>query len=200
MDEETRAIRDRMLAGELYPGDHPGVNAELDRRQLVVQQLNAIPADRESERRVLLRSTLGGFGEGAYIRPPFYFDWGDAITIGAGTFINSNCTMLDCAPIILGRECLLASGVQLVAATHPIDPATRRAGWEYARPVTVGDGVWLGAGVVVCPGVEIGENTVVGAGAVVTKDLPAGVVAYGNPARVARSVGAADRVDPPRDL
>jgi maltose O-acetyltransferase len=197
VDDETRSLLDRMRAGELYPGDHPGLNAELDRRQLVNGQLNAIPVDRENERRVLLQSALGAFGEGSYIRPPFFFDWGDAIRIGAGTFINSNCTMLDCAPITIGDECLIASGVQLVCATHPVDPETRRAAWEYALPVTIGDGVWLGAGVIVCPGVTIGENTAVGAGAVVTKDLPANVVAYGNPARVARPIDESDRMEPP---
>jgi maltose O-acetyltransferase len=197
VDEATRALRELMGSGELYPGDDPGLNAELDRRQLIVQQLNAIPVDREDERRALLESALAGFGKGAYIRPPFYFDWGDGITIGPRTFINSNCTMLDCAPITVGAECLIASGVQLVAATHPIDPETRRAALEYAKPVSVADGVWLGAGVIVCPGVSIGENTVVGAGAVVTKDLPAGVIAYGNPARIARAIDAADRMEPP---
>jgi maltose O-acetyltransferase len=197
VDEATRALRARMQIGELYPGDDPGLNAELDRRQLIVQQLNAIPVDREHERRALLSSVLADFGEGAYIRPPFYFDWGDGITIGPRTFINSNCTMLDCAPITVGAECLIASGVQLVAATHPIDPETRRAALEYAKPVSIADGVWLGAGVIVCPGVSIGENTVVGAGAVVTKDLPAGVIAYGNPARIAREIDASDRLEPP---
>jgi maltose O-acetyltransferase len=182
------AKRDQMRSGELYRGDDPELNAELDKRQLLVQRFNQIPIDREDERRALLEHALASFGEGAYIRSPFYFDWGDGIRIGERTFINSTCTMLDCAPITVGAECLIASGVQLVAATHPVDPEPRRDGWEYALPVTIGDGVWLGAGVIVCPGVTIGENTVVGAGSVVTRDLPAGVVAYGNPARVARDI------------
>jgi len=96
--------------------------------------------------------------------------------------------MLDGAPITIGDECLLAAGVQLITATHPVDPGPRRAAVEQALAVTVSDGVWLAAGALVCPGVTIGENTVVGAGAVVTRDLPAGVVAYGNPARVVRKV------------
>jgi maltose O-acetyltransferase len=101
--------------------------------------------------------------------------------------------MLDEAPISIGEECLLASGVQVITATHPIDPVPRRAAVEQALPIEIGDGVWLGAGAIVCPGVSIGENTVVGAGAVVTRDLPAGVVAYGNPARVAREIDDRDR-------
>lgn len=200
MDAATQALRDRMLRGELYPGDDSGLNAELDRRQLLVQRFNAIPIDRETERRALLERALIEFGEGSYVRTPFFFDWGDGITIGPGCFINFNCTMLDCAPITLGAQVLVASSVQLVTATHPVDPVTRRDAWEYAKPVAIGDGVWLGAGAIVCPGVTIGEDTVVGAGAVVTKDLPAGVVAYGNPARVIREISEADRVEPPRGL
>jgi maltose O-acetyltransferase len=105
--------------------------------------------------------------------------------------------MLDIAPITIGAQCWLATCVQLLAATHPIDPGPRRAGWEYGEAITIGDNVWLGGGVIVCPGVTIGDDTVVGAGAVVTRDLPAGVVAYGNPAQVAREIGERDRVDVP---
>ena len=105
--------------------------------------------------------------------------------------------MLDVAPIRIGAACQLATGVQLLTATHPIDPEPRRIGWEYAKPITIGDNVWLGGGVIVCPGVTIGDNTVVGAGAVVTRDLPADVVAFGNPARVQREIDERDRVDVP---
>jgi maltose O-acetyltransferase len=105
--------------------------------------------------------------------------------------------MLDIAPIAIGARCWLASCVQLLAATHPIDPFPRRDGWEYGAPITIADNVWLGGGVIVCPGVSIGEHTVVGAGGVVTRDLPAGVVAYGNPARVVREIGERDRVQLP---
>jgi maltose O-acetyltransferase len=105
--------------------------------------------------------------------------------------------MLDVAPIAIGSACQLASRVQLVTATHPIDPEPRRSGWEYAEPITLGDNVWLGAGVIVGPGVTIGDDTVVGAGAVVTRDLPAGVVASGVPAKVQREIGDRDRVEVP---
>ncbi len=186
-----------MRRGELFLGD-AALSAELDRRQLEVQRINAIPGARAEERRAALEAFLGHFGEGTVIRPPFYCDFGDGISIGARTFINSCCTMLDTAPITVGDECHIAANVQLVGATHPIDPGPRRAGWEYARPVAVADGVWLGAGVIVLPGVSVGENTVVGAGSVVTRDLPANVIAYGNPARVAREIGPEDRVELPR--
>lgn len=191
------SAKELMRAGELYPGDDPELNRELDERQALLSALNAIPYERGEERSAALAGLLASIGEDTFIRTPFYCDYGDGIQIGSRCFVNFNCTMLDAAPITIGDEVLLASGVQLITATHPIDPGPRRAAWEQALPVTIADGVWLGAGALVCPGVTIGENTVVGAGAVVTRDLPAGVVAYGNPARVARKIGERDRVEPP---
>jgi maltose O-acetyltransferase len=185
----VQSAKELMRAGELYRGDDPELIRELDERQAKVSALNAIPYERSEERAAALADLLASVGEGTFVRPPFYCDYGDGIRIGARTFVNFNCTMLDGAPITVGDECLIASGVQLITATHPVDPVARRAAWEQALPVVIEDGVWLGAGALVCPGVSIGENTIVGAGSVVTRDLPAGVVAYGNPARVAREIG-----------
>jgi maltose O-acetyltransferase len=141
---------------------------------------------------------LRDVGEGVVVRPSFYCEYG-AISIGSGTFVNVDAVMLDVAPIVIGEACQIATRVQLLTATHPIDPEPRRAGWEYGAPITLADNVWLGGGVIVCPGVTIGQDTVVGAGAVVTRDLPAGVVAAGIPARVLREIGDEDRVSvPPR--
>lgn len=182
-----------MRAGELYPGDDPELNRELGERQEMLAAFNALPPGRAEERQAALEGLLAEIGEETFVRSPFYCDYGDGIRIGARCFVNFNCTMLDGAPITIGDEVLLASGVQLITATHPVDPGPRREAWEQALPITIGDGAWLGGGAIVCPGVSIGENTVVGAGAVVTKDLPAGVVAYGNPARVAREIGEGDR-------
>jgi maltose O-acetyltransferase len=190
----VQSAKELMRAGELYRGDDPELNRELDRRQAMVGALNAIPYEHSAQRAAALAALLAGIGEGTFIRPPFYCDYGDGIRIGTRTFVNFSCTMLDGAEISVGDECMIASGVQLITATHPIDPVARRAGWEQALPVTIADGVWLGAGVLVRPGVSIGENTVVGAGSVVTRDLPTGVVAYGNPARVAREIGEEDRI------
>jgi len=186
------AAKDLMRAGELYPGDDPELNRELDRRQQLVWELNAIPYERRDERQAALEGLLAEIGDGTFIRTPFHCDFGDGIRIGARCFVNSGCTMYDGAPITIGDECLLAAGVQVITATHPVDPVVRRAAWERAFPVTIGNGVWLGAGALVCPGVSIGENTVVGAGSVVTSSLPAGVVAHGNPARVAREIDERD--------
>ncbi|GAA2423918.1 hypothetical protein GCM10010405_02780 [Streptomyces macrosporus] len=136
----------------------------------------------------MLAELLGELGEGAEVRPPLYVDYGHRITIGPGTFVNFGAVMLDVARIAIGADVQIGPNVQLLTPTHPVDPEKRRAKWEAAEPITIGDNVWLGGGVVVRSGVTIGENTVVGAGAVVTRDLPANVVAVGNPARVVREI------------
>ena len=190
-------MKERMLRGELYLASDPVLVAELAQAQRLLERYNATrDADRE-ERDRLLRELLGEVGEGVTIRPNFRCDYGSNISIGAGTFVNYDCVMLDVAPIAIGAWCQLAPGVQLLTATHPVDPGPRRAGWESAEPITIADNVWLGGGVIVGPGVTIGEDTVVGAGSVVTRDLPAGVVAHGVPARVQREIGERDRIDPP---
>jgi len=186
-----------MLRGELYIADDPEIQADQARTAELLQRYNAIPHDGQDERDRILRELLGEVGENVVIRPTFRCDYGTYISIGAGTFVNFDCVMLDVAPIRIGESCQLATKVQLLTATHPVDPEARRLGWESAEPITMGDNVWLGGGAIVCPGVTIGEDTVVGAGSVVTRDLPAGIVAYGNPARVAREIGESDRVQVP---
>ena len=133
-----------------------------------------------------------------HVRPPFRLEYGTGVSIGARTFLNYDCLMLDVAPVTVGADCQVASRVQFITATHPIDPHVRRIGWGTAKPITVGDNVWLSSGVILCPGVTIGDDTVVGAGAVVTRDLPAGVVAMGVPARAVREISEADRVELPQ--
>jgi maltose O-acetyltransferase len=166
--------------------------------QELVVRFNRSSPGAWDERDRLLRQMLRDVGEGVVVRPSFYCEYG-AISIGAGTFVNVDAVMLDVAPIVIGEACQIATRAQLLTATHPIDPEPRRAGWEYGAPITLADNVWLGGGVIVCPGVTIGRDTVVGAGAVVTRDLPAGVVAAGIPARVLREIGDHDRVAvPPR--
>ncbi len=138
-------------------------------------------------------------GEGIVIKPPFRCDYGFPISVGAGTFINYDCIILDVVDVEIGAACQLATRVQLLTATHPVDPVARRAGWESGAPIRLGDNVWLGGGAIVMPGVGIGDDTIVGAGSVVTRDLPAGVVAVGAPARPVRAITEADRVaTPPR--
>ncbi len=177
-----------MIAGDAYIADDPALTRDNLRAMGLMEVYNRSPADDPAERRRILDQLLGFFGEGSEIRPPFYCDYGYQIRMGARTFVNFGLVALDVAPITLGDDVQVGPNVQLLTPTHPTEAEPRRAKWEAAQPIIIGDNVWLGGGVIVLPGVSIGEDTVVGAGAVVTKDLPAGVVAVGNPARVIRSV------------
>jgi maltose O-acetyltransferase len=178
--------KDKMLAGELYIADDPELVAAHLRAQAILAGFNATAADADEERRALLMGLFAHFGEGSVVKPTLRCDYGFNISVGARTFINYDCILLDCNLITIGDEVQIAPGVHIYTATHPVDAKQRRAGLEYALPVTIGDGAWLGGGAIICPGVTIGENTVVGAGSVVTRDLPANVVAVGNPCRVRR--------------
>jgi maltose O-acetyltransferase len=190
-------MRQRMLAGELYLADAPDLLAARARCLRLLARFNGAPPDADDQRAAILRELLGEVGEGVAVLPTFRCDYGSNIRIGGGTFVNYDTIVLDVAPVVIGAACQLATRVQLLTATHPLDPDIRRAGWESGEPITIGDNVWLGGGVIVCPGVSIGDDTVVGAGAVVTRDLPPGVVAVGSPARVLREITDADRVVPP---
>lgn len=190
-------MKARMLRGELYLSIGDEIAAEQARTAQLLERYNSAGHAEHELRADVLRELLGEVGDGVIVRPPFYCDYGSHISIGANTFVNFGCVMLDVAPIRIGAHCQIATGVHIVTATHPVDPEPRRLGWESAEPITLGDNVWLGSVAVVCPGVTIGDDTVVGAGAVVTRDLPAGVVAAGVPARVLREIGEEDRVDVP---
>ena len=190
-------MKARMLSGELYRPVGEKIARDQARAEELLEQYNATRHTELELRSSLLRELLGDVGDDVIVRPPFYCDYGSHITMGVGTFVNFGCVMLDVALIRIGANCQIATGVHIVTATHPVDPEPRRLGWESAEPITIGHNVWLGSAVVVCPGVTIGDDTVVGAGAVVTHDLPAGVVAVGVPAKVVREIGDADRVDFP---
>ena len=177
-----------MVRGELYVAADPELVAARIRARRLCRRFNATdPADAAGAR-ALLEELLGEVGADVWVEAPFYCDYGPQITLGAGVFINMNCLFLDCAPIVIGAQTMLAPGVQLLTATHPLGAAARTAGPELARPITIGSRVWLGGGVIVTPGVTIGADTVVGAGSVVVRDLPSGVLAVGNPCRVVREI------------
>jgi maltose O-acetyltransferase len=175
-----------MLAGDLYLADDPEITAESQRAMTLVHLYNASSPSNPEVRRELLTELLGSIGDGTQIRPPFHCDLGYQTHIGARTFANFGLVALDVARITIGDDVQIGPGVQLLTPTHPLEPEARRAKWEAAAPITVEDNVWLGGGVIVCPGVTIGANTVVGAGSVVTRNLPPNVLAVGNPARVVR--------------
>lgn len=181
-------MRERMLAGELYLADDPEIVADHRRALSLTHRINTTDPTDRAALRTLYTELLGHYGEDAAIRPPFRCDYGFQMSFGARSFANFGLIVLDVARVTIGEDVQIGPNVQLLTATHPLEPGPRRDKWEAAAPITIGDNVWLGGGVIVCPGVTIGEDTVVGAGSVVSRDLPAGVIAVGNPARVLRGL------------
>lgn len=188
MDDDQRTMTERMLAGDWYLADDPEITEAHRRAVDLTTAYNATTAREPDRRRVLLEELLGSVGDGVELRPPLHVDYGTRISIGARTFANFGLVALDVADITIGDDVQIGPNVQLLTPIHPLEAGPRRDKWEAAKPITIGDNVWLGGGVIVCPGVTIGADTVVGAGAVVTKDLPSGVLALGNPARVVREL------------
>lgn len=177
-----------MVAGELYRASDPELVESRRRARQLTARYNATSQEDEEQRFLLMGELFAEVGEGAWIEPPFYCDYGWNITLGERAFLNFNCVILDCAPVTIGALTLLGPAVQLCAATHPVDPEERAAGLEYARPIAIGRNVWIGAGAIVGPGVTIGDDSVIGAGSVVLQDVPVRSVAAGVPCRVLRSL------------
>lgn len=184
--EDSRSQRERMLAGDPYIADDPELARELRRASELLRDFNGSAPAEAALRRRILEDLLAAFGEASEIRPPFWCEYGYQLRVGARTFVNFGLVALDVAEIRIGDDVQIGPNVQLLTPTHPLDPERRRAKWEAAEPIVIEDNAWLGGGVIVCPGVTIGADSVVGAGAVVVHDLPAGVLAVGNPARVVR--------------
>jgi maltose O-acetyltransferase len=177
-----------MLRGEPYLANDPALLEERKRCRLVCERFNATSFGETAARRAILDDLLGQIGEDAEVMAPFECDYGYHITIGARTFINYGAVVLDGASVTIGDDVQIGPGVQLLTALHPLDPVERRRGTETAKPVTIGDGAWLASAVIVLPGVNIGADTVIGAGSLVTKDMPAGHLCFGNPCRVIREI------------
>jgi maltose O-acetyltransferase len=180
----TRSEKEKMLAGELYDAGDPELQAELVATCKWLARYNAALAAPACERRALLLERLAAVGEGATIRPPFHCDYGFNISLGAGVFLNFNCVILDVVAVSIGDKTQIGPAVQILAADHPRDAAERAASLEFGRPIRIGRNVWIGGGAIILPGVSIGDDALIGAGSVVTRDVPAGAVALGNPARV----------------
>jgi maltose O-acetyltransferase len=180
--------RERMLRGDLYQAWDPELVAGRDRCATLLHRLNGIDNRDRIPRLEILRELLGSIGDESTILSPLHCDYGEQISFGTRGFVNAGATILDCARVTIGDHVQIGPSVQLLTATHPVDAAERASGLEYALPIVIGSWVWLGGGVIIGPGVTVGERTVVGAGAVVVRDLPADVVAVGNPARVIREL------------
>lgn len=178
----------KMLAGALYDAADPQLVAE---RRLARDLLHALNASRDGDRELrmdLLRRLLGTAGEGSWIEPPFFCDYGYNIHLGDRVYFNFNCVVLDVAPVRIGSDVMFGPAVQILTATHPLNAAERRSGLEAAKPITIRSDVWVGGGAILLPGVTIGARSVIGAGSVVTADVPDGVLAAGNPCRVIRTI------------
>jgi maltose O-acetyltransferase len=182
-----RTERDKMLAGELYdPFDTELAEARVRARDLC-QTLNATRETEQDERRRLLTALFGAGGDEVWMQPPFFCDYGSNIFLGKRVFFNFNCVVLDVCAVRIGDYTLFGPSVQIYTATHPLEAELRRTR-EFAKPITIGSDVWVGGAAVICPGVTIGSKSVIGAGSVVTRDIPDGVFAAGNPCRVVRQL------------
>jgi maltose O-acetyltransferase len=178
-----------MLRGEPYRADDPDLVAGRAACQRLLEAFNATGADEHDRRHQLLGELLGSVGDRTEVLPRFVCDYGTYIHIGANSFLNYDAILLDCAEIRIGDHVQIGPRVQLLTAGHPVDDHdARRQGWESASPIAIGNNVWLGAGVIVCPGVSIGDDAVIGAGSVVTRDVETSVLAAGNPCRVVRVI------------
>ncbi len=188
------AERDKLHTGEIYfPGD-PEISAQQVIWQDMVMEYNNIPHVQQARRDEMLRKMFAEVGEGCYVETPFYANMGGHhVHFGKNVYANYGLTLVDDTHIYVGDCTMFGPNVTIATAGHPIDPELRSRGLQYNMPVRIGRNCWLGAGVIVMPGLTIGDNVVIGAGSIVTKDIPSNVVAVGNPCRVLRSVGEHDR-------
>lgn len=180
--------KQKMLAGELYNALDPGLSQERLQTRLLIKELNESREDEEEVRKRILKELIPNAGAGLWLQPPFYCDYGYNIIAGDKVFFNFNCIVLDVMQVKIGSRTLFGPNVQVYTATHPLDPVERASGLEYAKPVTIGEDVWIGGSAVICPGVVIGDRSVIGAGSVVTKDIPSDVFAAGNPCKAIRQL------------
>lgn len=184
----TRSEREKMLADEPYRGSDPELVQARTRARLLLARFNASSPLALDERRAILQELIGDLSAEVWIEPPFYCDYGAHIRLGTGVYFNFGGVILDCNRVEIGAHCKFGPNVQLYTAYHPVDPERRRTGLEMAAPIRIGENVWVGGGAIIGPGIEIGADTVIGAGSVVTRSLPARVVAVGNPCRVVREL------------
>lgn len=188
------SIREKLHSGEIYDPMDSELYAEQLQRLKKLEEYNATSVTDEEKRKALLKEMFAEVGENCCVLSPLRANWGGKhVHFGKNIFTNFNLTLVDDTHIYVGDYTLIAPNVTIVSGTHPIAPELRKKGYQYNLPVRIGSNCWLGTGVVVMPGVTIGDNTIVGAGAVVTKDLPANVVAVGNPARILRKIDGRDR-------
>ena len=182
-----RSEKDKMLAGELYDALDPELVLARDRARDLCQELNATREREQELRRSILKQLFAKGGDSVWMQPPFFCDYGSNIHLGERVFFNFNCVILDVCEVTIGDFTLFGPAVQIYTATHPLNHELRRK-QEFAKPIAIGSDVWVGGGAIICPGVTIGSKSVIGAGSVVTRNIPAGMLAAGNPCRVIREL------------
>lgn len=180
--------KENMLAGKMYNPADPVLVKEREEARRKIRIYNETIGTDEKIRVTLLKDILGSTGDHVYMEPTIRFDYGYNIHVGENFFANYDCTILDVCKVRFGDNCMLAPGVQIYTATHPINPTERNSGKEYAKPITFGDNVWIGGSAIINPGVNVGHNVVIASGAVVTKDVPDNVVVGGNPAKIIKEI------------
>ena len=180
--------KDKMLAGELYNSSDSHLKAERSHARILLKRYNDSTDEQMLLRKEVLRELIGGYSKGLYIEPPFYCDYGSNISVGEGVYFNFNCVVMDTNAITIGARSRIGPNVQIYAATHSMEYDIRAEALELAKPITIGEDVWIGGGVIICPGVTIGDRTVIGAGSIVTKDMPSDCFAAGNPCKVIKQL------------
>ena len=190
-------VEELIRSGALYSCTVENDDPEMAARRMACKELlfdfnNTRPSEIQ-KRDSMIRRVFAEMGENCYLEPPVYANWGNHVHVGNNFYANFSLTLVDDADIYIGNDVMIAPNVVIATAAHPINPDLREQVYQYNLPVHIGNRVWIGAGAIILPGVTIGDNSVIGAGSVVTKDIPAGVVAVGNPCRVMRTISAQDK-------
>lgn len=192
---ELSELHARMADGRLYLPTDESLQIEQTQRLELLYEYNTTRPSEAKRRTALLQKMFKSIGEGCYLEPPFHANWaGKHVTFGKNVYANFNLTLVDDGEITVGDCCMFGPNVTITTGGHPVDPSLRRQAYQYNLPIHIGNNVWIGAGAVLLPGVTIGDNTVIGAGSIVTKDIPANVVAVGNPCRVMREITEQDKL------
>ena len=178
---------EKMLAGELYDSLDPELVLARNQARNLCQDLNVTRETDQESRRSILKKLFGRGGDSVWMQPPFFCDYGSNIFLGERVYFNFNCVVLDVCQVKIGSFTLFGPAVQIYTASHPMNAELRRR-QEFGKPIEIGSDVWVGGGAIICPGVIIGSNTVIGAGSIVTRNIPAGVLAAGNPCRIIREI------------
>lgn len=188
-----RSQKERMLSGDLYIADDPELAKDFHKAKRLLREYNQTTEYQEADRQTILKDLFKQSGKKIHIEPPFHTDYGCNTVIGENFYSNYDCIILDIANVKIGDNVMFGPRVGLYTAGHPIDAVIRNEHYEYGKPITIGNNVWVGGNVVFNPGVTVGDNVVIGSGSIVTKDIPSSVIAVGNPCKVLREINDQDK-------